>query len=144
MNKHLKIAIFVAPFLSLVGYIGFDHYLQSPPEKPQLFILEPRGDCDFLYTACLLKSGELELKIYDSDGLTKVSSNFPLQQITLFLVAEKVLVFDLAAKENGYNFQAETPLRLWSAELKKGLKLRLVAKLNQIQYIAEFSGNTAR
>ncbi len=37
MNRHLKVAFMVAPFLALLGYIGADYYYENEAGKSNLF-----------------------------------------------------------------------------------------------------------
>ena len=89
MNKHTKIAIFVAPILILGGYILSDMYIENKADENRIFELVPYGHCDVLNQKCILKSGEFEVNVFDKDGVTRINTTFPLDTATLFLVDEK-------------------------------------------------------
>ena len=86
MNRHTKVALMVAPFLILGGYIASDFYLEKQAEQARIFKLVPFGHCDVINQKCILKSGKFEVNIYDKAGTTTVNSTFPLDSATLFLV----------------------------------------------------------
>ena len=86
MNRHSKIAFFVAPFLLLGGYIASDFYIEQKAQKAKVFEMSPFGHCDVLNQKCILKSGEFQVNVYDENGITTVNSTFPLDSATLFLV----------------------------------------------------------
>jgi len=86
MNKHTKLALFVAPVLIILGYIGSDFYLENKASEDKIFQLAVIGSCDVLAEKCILKSGKFEANIFDRDGVTSVNTTYPLDSATLFLV----------------------------------------------------------
>ncbi|MCP3675568.1 MAG: hypothetical protein GY829_14020, partial [Gammaproteobacteria bacterium] len=86
MNRHTKVAIFVAPILIVLGYIGSDFYMDQKASEKKVFSLSLDGTCDVLAEKCILKSGEFEVNVFDKDGITTVNTTFPLDSATLFLV----------------------------------------------------------
>lgn len=89
MNKHNKLALLVAPFLILGGYIASDFYIENKAEQQRVFQLVPFGHCDVINQKCILRSGDFEVNVFDENGITKVNSTFPLDTATLFLVDKK-------------------------------------------------------
>ncbi|MFT2112089.1 hypothetical protein [Marinomonas sp. 2405UD68-3] len=104
MNSHRKLAIFVVPFLLIGGFIASDFYIEYQADKAKVFQLLPFEECDVINQKCILKSGELEMNVYDKDGLTKIHSSFPLDSVTLFLVGKKesIETYPLGMKESAY------------------------------------------
>lgn len=65
MNRHLKIAFIVAPFLAIGGYALVDQYkyYQVKKQVKSLFPLEVNGDCILLGEGCRLTNPALKLKL---------------------------------------------------------------------------------
>ena len=104
MNRHTKMALMVAPFLILGGYIASDFYLEHEAEQQRVFNMVPFGHCDVINQKCILKSGDFEINIYDNDGSTTVNSTFPLDSATLFLFdgADQAKAYPLGNRNSPY------------------------------------------
>ncbi|XPF92556.1 hypothetical protein ACM9HF_10950 [Colwellia sp. RE-S-Sl-9] len=146
MNKHTKLALLVAPFLILGGYIASDLYIENQAEKTRVFQLEPTGNCDVINKSCILKSGEFEVNIYDEEGITTVNSTFPLDSATLFLVSEneEVTVYPLGMLDSAYYWKSSTALHQLVSTQGAQYKLRLIANIKGGQYISEFTTHTVK
>lgn len=144
MNRHTKVALMVAPFLILGGYIASDFYLETKAEETRLFKLVPFGLCDVINQKCILKSGEFEINIFDKAGTTSVNSTFPLDSATLFLVdkTNQAEPYPLGMIESPYYWQSSTPLRAKMTDKTGKQKLRIIANIKGGQYIAEFYTQT--
>ncbi len=71
MNRHLKIAFIIAPFLSIGGYALVDQYqhYQLQKQARALFPLEVDGDCSLRPDGdCRLRSATLDLRLGLGDG----------------------------------------------------------------------------
>ena len=84
MTRHSKLAIFLAPFLILGGYVLSDLYLEDQANALKLYELQPYGHCDVLNQKCIMKSGEFEINVMHENGVTTVNSTFPLDTATFF------------------------------------------------------------
>ena len=137
MNKHTKLAIFVAPFLAVGGYILSDIYVEDQAQELRIFNLSPESTCNVLAKNCVLSSGDFKINVYDENGTTFINSTFPLDKATLFLVDEKEqsTSYPLAMKQNAYYWGRNTPLSQSNAEKQK---IRLIAQVKGGQYISEF------
>lgn len=146
MNRHTKVALMVAPFLILGGYIASDFYLEKQAEETRIFKLVPFGHCDVINQKCILKSGKFEVNIYDKAGITTVNSTFPLDSATLFLVdkSNQASTYPLGMTDNPYYWQSQTPLRDNISEQGEKYKLRVIANIKGGQYIAEFYTQTVK
>lgn len=146
MNKHTKLALLIAPFLILGGYIASDLYIENEANKKRVFQLIPSGDCDIINQSCILKSKEFEVNIYDEAGVTKVNSTFPLDTATLFLVSKdnEVTAHPLGMTDNPYYWQSQTDLRQLTSEKDSTYTLRLIANIKGGQYISEFTTHTIK
>jgi hypothetical protein len=139
MNKHFKIALLVAPFLIVLGYIVSDYYLLSKAPLEEVYQLNKKAPCDVISRACIFVSGPLELKLYDFAGTTKVQSNLELVQFNLLLVRQPVQGFNLQPKKNLKNFELTTSLRQWLEETQEDFRIRIIARQQKVYFIGEFS-----
>ncbi|MGB0937802.1 MAG: hypothetical protein ACPGTQ_10105 [Colwellia sp.] len=144
MNKHLKLAFMVAPFLAVIGYIGADYYDESVAAQEKIIELTTDGHCDVINQNCVLKSREFKINVLDKDGITTINSTFPLDSATLFLVdkSDQMTPYPLGMKKSPYYWRNETPLHTLIPNKGDSYKLRLIAKIKGGQYIAEFYTQT--
>jgi hypothetical protein len=149
MNKHVKMAFMVAPFLAIFGFVGADYYEEALANEEKLIELTLDGHCDVLSQInvnqnCVLKSKDFKINISDEAGITSVNANFPLDSATFFLVDKnnQMSAFPLGMKKSPYYWRSETPLRTLIANKGDSYKLRLIAKIKGGQYIAEFYTQT--
>jgi len=146
MNRHLKVAFMVAPFLAVLGYVGADYYNESQAAKTKIIQLVPDGHCDIINKSCVLKSGEFKVNVSDEAGITEVNSTFPLDTATLFLVDEndKMTPYPLGMQKSPYYWRRDTKLRSLVSNKGDSYKLRLIAKIKGGQYISEFYTQTTK
>ena len=146
MNRHLKAAFMVAPFLAVLGYIGADYYNENEAAKLKIVQLVPEGHCDIINHSCVLKSGEFKVNISDKEGVTEVNSTFPLDSATLFLVdkSDNMTHYPLGMQKSPYYWRNNTELRNLVANKGDSYKLRLIAKIKGGQYISEFYTQTTK
>lgn len=145
MSRHTKLAIFIAPFLLILGYIASDYYLEQQAQELRVFELVPQGDCDVLNKRCVLSSGDFKVNISDRDGITEVNSTFPLDDATLFLVdGDNATSYRLGMLQSPYYWRNKTPLREKIAERGSSQKMRLIASIKGGKYISEFYATTTQ
>jgi len=146
MNRHTRLAILVAPFLLIGGYIASDFYIDYQAKKNRVFTLAPFGHCDVINQKCILKSGDFEVNVFDQQGITTVNSTFPLDSATLFLVksTKDVQAYPLSMNDSPYYWQHETQLRSLLSNKGDNVKLRLIARIKGGQYISEFYSQTIK
>jgi len=146
MNRHLKVAFMVAPFLAILGYIGADFYDENEASKTKIVQLVPEGHCDIINQSCVLKSGDFKVNVSDKDGETEINSTFPLDSATLFLVdkSDNMVSFPLGMQKSPYYWRSKTNLRSLVSNKGDSYKLRLIAKIKGGQYISEFYTQTTK
>ena len=146
MNRHLKVAFMVAPFLAVLGYIGADYYNESEASKTKIIQLVPEGHCDIINQSCVLVSGEFKVNISDQAGITEVNSTFPLDSATLFLVDknDEMTAYPLGMKKSPYYWRNNTELRRLVSNKGDSYKLRLIVQIKGGQYISEFYTQTVK
>ena len=144
MNKHKKIALFVAPLLMVLGYLGSEFYLQYEANQIKIYQLTEESTCDILSQACILSAAEFKINILDKEGITTINSTFPLDSATLFLVDEQnnAVTYPLGMKESAYYWRSPTPLRENNSAIGSRQKLRLIANIKGGKYISEFESIT--
>jgi hypothetical protein len=146
MNRHLKMAFMVAPFLAILGFVGADYYEESEAAKEKVTQLKPEGHCDIINKSCVLKSGEFKVNISDEGGITEVNSTFPLDTATLFLVdnEDNMTSYPLGMQKSPYYWRSKTQLRGFVSNKGDSYKLRLILKIKGGQYISEFYTQTTQ
>lgn len=141
MNKHLKVAIMVAPILAVLGFVGMDYYEEAKANEMKIIQLATEGKCDVMNKDCVLISGEYKMNISHEAGVTEANSTFPLDSATLFLVDknDKMTPYPLGMKKSPYHWRSNTPLDTLIGEKGDRYKLRIIAKIKGGQYISEFN-----
>jgi hypothetical protein len=146
MNRHLKAAFMVAPFLAILGYVGADFYNENKASQTKIVQLVPEGHCDIINQSCVLISGDFKVSISDKAGITEINSTFPLDSATLFLVdkGDNVVTYPLGMQKSPYYWRSHTELRSLVSNEGDSYKLRLIAKIKGGQYISEFYTQTTK
>ena len=146
MNKHTKVAIIVAPILTILGFALADLWEENEASKEKIIQLIPEGHCDIINQSCVLKSGEFKVNISDKEGVTEVNSTFPLDSATLFLVDkdDKISPYPLGMQDSPYYWQSPTHLRNVASNKGESYKLRLIAKIKGGQYSSELYTQTTK
>lgn len=140
MNKHTKIAIFVAPFLAVGGYIASDYFVEYQAMEKKVVMLNQIADCDVLAKNCILAAGELKISVADVDGVTQINSTFPLDTATLFVVNDEnaVVQYSLTMDKNPYYWQVKTDYQQHLSQVGASQTLRLIATIKGGSYVSEF------
>ncbi len=146
MNKHVKLAFFVAPFLTILGFIGADYYQAAQEDNTKLFALTTDDPCDVVNQSCVLTAGEFNVSVSDNAGVTVLNSTFPIDSAILFLVdqSDNMTSYSLSMKKNRYYWQSNTPLAQLVAKKGDSYKLRLIIKIKGAQYLSEFHTQTLK
>ncbi len=139
MNRHTKMAIFIAPFLVVGGYIAADYYEQYQEKNRNIFELSLEGHCKLSQRPCILKNKQLTLKLSDKNNITTINSNHPLEEILLSLI-------DTNNQEIRYKMKADEKRQVWQSETQASsllkqtpqLKIRLISIVNNGYYFSEF------
>lgn len=144
MNTHTKIAIFIAPFLLIGGYIASDQYLEYKANQPKIFKLQTVGSCDILNQGCLQQSGDMQLKITDENGVTKVNTSFPVDSVAISLVYPNgdETIYGLEAPKNPQFWERTTDIRSALSDSNSTQTLRLMVKMKGHTYLNEFTNST--
>lgn len=146
MNKHTKLAIFIAPLLLVGGYIASDAYLEHKANEPKIFQLSTAGLCDLLGKGCLQQSGEMQALITDENGITKVNTSFPVDSVAISLVFPNgdETVYGLEKDNKNPQFwKRQTDIRqtLLDNSPSTAQKMRILVKMKGNMYLNEFTNN---
>ena len=139
MNKHTKMAIFIAPFLIVGGYIAADYYAEDQAKTKTLFELSLNEHCNLLNSACTLSNKQLTLTLSHQNGVTQIESNHPLEEVTLSFVDKnnKEISYQMNGKKNKQHWQAITQASSLLRQTSE-LKIRLISIINGGYYYSEF------
>jgi hypothetical protein len=146
LDKHTKIALFVAPILLILGFAAADMWAENDAQKIRFYEMAPaNGNCDILAKDCILQVDELQISIYIENGITTANATFPLDTMTMFVVDQngEADVFRMGMKDSPYYWYQKTDLENQLADAGSQKKVRFVATIDGGQYIAEFTSRTA-
>jgi hypothetical protein len=141
LNRHTRIAIFVAPILMILGFGASDFWMSNKAMEARFFEMKPVSDtCDILRNECVLVSGEFKISVYQKDGITTLNSTFPLDTATLFLVDknDNATAYRMGMKDSPYYWYKTTPINTLAQMPGDKQKIRFVATVKGGQYVAEF------
>ena len=139
MHKHTKMAIVIAPFLIVGGYIAADYYAQEQDKSKNLFQLSLEGQCDLTKNPCILSNAQLTLTLSDQYGVTRIESNHPVEEMILSFVNDynKEIRYKMKSDENQQYWQAKTEASSLLGQSSE-LKMRLISIVNNGYYFSEF------
>lgn len=66
-NKHLILAMFVAPLLAIIAYFSVDYIVSEKPRAAQqggTYKLAAKSNCRYQSGVCTLKNGDIEVKLH--------------------------------------------------------------------------------
>ncbi len=144
MNKHTKIAILIAPILSVLGFAVTDMYKEHQASEKRVFVMEVQDQCDIHAGKCILKSNEFLLSFSNDNGETVINSTYPLDTATLFIVdnENQVSPHPLGMLASPYYWKAKTELEKLLSSSGAHQKLRIIANIKGGSYIGEFTSTT--
>ncbi|MEE9302392.1 MAG: hypothetical protein V3U84_01270 [Thiotrichaceae bacterium] len=136
MNKHQRLALIVAPFLLIGGYIAADYYDVA---QQKVAMAEKAGrltlvdGCNLQTNSCTLQKGGLELQLKAvGSGKLLLTSNEALEGATLAIGDDEPKGM-LKSNDNKH----------WEIQLPenaiKATTMKLVTSINQVFYFAEIS-----
>ncbi len=140
MNKDIRLAIILAPFLLIGGYVISDQYLESKSAAPGIFTFAVQGECAPFSSDCILQSGDMQINITDEQGLTKANTSYPVDTVTISLVNKngKEIIYGLERAGNEQYWERKTDIRSAFTSTKTAEKLRIVVQRKDSTYLAEF------
>ena len=94
-NKHVVVAMLVAPILAIIGWFAVDYVVSEKPHAARPgadYPLAARSNCRYESGACDLVNGEFRLRVVAPDGnveqlALEITSKFPLSAATVGIAA---------------------------------------------------------
>ncbi|MES0327310.1 MAG: hypothetical protein ABUK13_03870, partial [Gammaproteobacteria bacterium] len=95
-NKHLIMAMFIAPTLAVIAYFGVDFIVSEKPHvavQGESYKLAAKSNCRYKSGICTLENGDVEVKVHaQAMGNNQIkiilSSVVPLQSALISFVGE--------------------------------------------------------
>lgn len=141
MNRHSKLAIMIAPFLAIGGYIASDYYVKHEQDSTEQYLkVTQEGPCDLVNTTCQFEADRLSMTLRHNNGQTVLESTFPLSRAVISWV-------DNSGKETRRQLQPDEAQRVWSSEsnfaetlaTEDQLTVRVAAVITNLHYLHEFT-----
>lgn len=141
MSRDKKIAIILAPFLLVAGYVLSDLYVESKANEPRFFEFTVDDNCALFNTGCILHSGDMKIKITDENGFTRANTSYPVDTVAVSLVYDsgKEIIYELEQAANPQYWERDTDLRNAMIEEKTAKILRVAVKRKGSTYLSQFS-----
>ena len=150
-NKHITIALIMAPILSIIAYIATDMFVGEKPQAAvagQSYKLAAKSDCRFESGKCTLKNGDIEIviradKLENDHWLFKLHSNIALDAAAIVIVPAQDTQTIPVNMEPVLADNNETPMQQWHLEVapfdKENDLLRVAVSADSSLYYAETS-----
>ncbi len=144
MNKDKRLAIILAPFLLVGGYVVSDQYIESKANETKIFALSTTGECAMFTGDCILQSGDMQINITDENGITKSNTSYPVDTVAISLVYDsgKEIIYGLEKSTSPQYWERKTDIRSALTQSKTATKLRVVVKRKGSTYFSEISPTT--
>ena len=139
MNKHSKLAIIIAPFLAIGGYIATDYYDKYQTDKKRYHNITVQGKCDIDTGPCLLEGAGLTLEYTIKGDITNIESNYPLGSAAIGISNNgDDKPFNLIPQDDRKNWTINTANYKQSLSTNE-MAIRLVVTAKGHTFFSEFS-----
>lgn len=146
-NKHMILAMFVAPVLAIIAYFSVDHMVSEKPQAAQqggTYKLAAKSNCRYQSGNCTLKNGDVEVHIRaqhitDKEIELTMHSELPIQQVVISYVSGEFTSepVQMHVKKSGASDESnDRQIRLHLDDPEKSL-LRLALNIADTMYYAE-------
>lgn len=140
MNRDKKIAIYIAPFLAVAGYIVAGYW---PDDEPEMRTLVLQNECRIAENNCILKTSGLELKLSTDQKLVADESvNVAINSSSK--LGDVLVSFASKGKDSQPHRLKEKEQNLWRGNVfiernvdEKQLRLRLIVDWQGKIYFAD-------
>lgn len=141
MNRDKKLAIILAPFLLVGGYIVSDQYIEYKQHEPRLFALSGINECLMFSADCVLQSGDMKINITDENGITKANTSYPVDSVAISLVYNdgREIIYGLEKTTSPQYWEKKTDIRTAITQSRTATILRVVVTLKGSTYFSEFN-----
>ncbi len=118
-NKHVVVAMLVAPLLAIMGWYAVDYFVAERPHAARpgaTYALTAKSNCRYDSGQCDLQNGDFELSLRPIDVTAEtvsveLRSRFPLQQASIGFIDESPNALPTEMEST------DTGATLWSAAL---------------------------
>jgi len=144
MNKHTRLAIIIAPFLAIGGYIAAGYYADAKMKKlfgkERYLKLVSQGKCDIKAGDCKLGNGEFLLNLAENKQGIRLATTHPVSNVVISLLRKNKpeKLYKLTQDNNARNWR----LQLDPTQLENIDKLRLMIMINKVSYLGEVNNIT--
>lgn len=142
-NKHVIIAMLVAPVLAVIAYFGVDYIVSEKPHaavEGNAYPLVAKSNCRYSSGRCTFKNGDINIEItpdfQQEKPLLKISSSHPVEGI-------KLGISDVNGQSSGFpqlDMQTTNGLEwhtVMPSALSDNMAIQLVAKIEDVLYYGE-------
>ena len=142
-NKHLVLAMFVAPVLAIIAYFAVDSFVSEKPHQArqgESYKLAAKSNCRYQSGLCTLQNGDVKVNVRIerlSDSLIRMflSSNMPVQNVLAAFVTES------AENEPVSLYRDDLNENTWTASIEvtepEKSTMRLAMELSGTMFYAE-------
>lgn len=142
-NKHVVVALLVAPVLALIAYFAVDAAVSEAPhaaKEGESYPLRVMSSCRYASGECELRNGDVRVRLWLDEATTwHLTSEVALSGAMIGgeLHAEPVAM--LAGSDDGREWRLDTH----SLPVEPDHSMRLVVAVAKSRYFAEFPGTFA-
>ncbi len=142
-NKHLILAMFVAPTLAIIAYFSVDYMVSEKPQTAMqgaTYKLAAKSNCRYQSGVCTLKNGDIEVQIrarrLDEKAVElSMHSELPIQKAVISYIAEDT------ASDPVVMYAGSAEVSNWQVMLNlpdpQNTQLRLALNIADSMYYAE-------
>lgn len=142
MSRDKKLAIILAPFLLVAGWVLSDIYVETKANDPRFYEFTLDTNCALFASGCILESGDMKIKITDDAGLTRANTSYPVDTVAISLLYDsgKEIIYELKQQAaNPQYWERATDIRKAMVEDKSAKILRIAVKNKGNTYLSQFS-----
>lgn len=140
LNKHTKLAIIIAPFLAIGGYIAAGYYSDAQMNKERFLNLVQEGTCQLQQGDCKLHNGAFQINLAQKDAGIHLTTTHPIDHAVISLVDvsnHKEKLYPLKQTTNRGNWL----LAAHAFQQVKSEKIRVLITISKTSYLAEIMVN---
>ena len=141
LSRDKKIAIILAPFLLVLGYVLSDMYVESKANEPRFYEFTLDDNCALFTTGCILESGDMKINLTDGAGFTRANTSYPVDTVAISLLYDsgKEVIYELEQAANPQYWERATDIRKAMLKDKTAKILRVAVKRKGSTYLSQFS-----
>lgn len=148
-NKHLILAMFVAPTLAIIAYFSVDYAVSEKPQAAQkggTYKLAAKSNCRYQSGVCTLKNGDIEVsiraqRIDAKDVELTMHSELPIHQAIISYVTDdfesEPVQMQLSPDSTGMDDGTDDRYIILYLKDPENSKLRFAFNISEVMYYAE-------